>query len=530
MRSTFGFPVLALYGWAACNQAAAGLDGMREQNTIIPWHRLFFERIFTRLGFGMRAKLIALFVVIKVVPLILLASVAWEQSSNMGRELRLRTETLTEALDRALSKTGDIAVHDAMVALDNRATEDIERITTDIARRVADFLYRRDNDILFAAKMKPDAVLYRAFVETMRGNIVTQGEWELAPDGKRWIPVNMPTPGPKVTSSIKENNLSFNYRQPDGFTYESRPLFLEMTFVGLDGKEKIKVTTSERMDPALKDVSVRANTFVKAETYFPELRKLKPGDIYVSEVIGAYVGSRVIGIYTPEAAAKAGEAFDPAKSAYAGMENPLGERFKGLVRWATPVVENGEIIGYVTLALDHDHLMEFTNHIIPTAERYTELSDASGGNYAFIWDFKGRSITHARHFSIAGYDPETGDPQVPWLEDRIYDEWQKSGKPYAEFIKDVPTFADQSVARKPAPELTKQGLVGLDCRYLNFAPQCTGWFDLTRDGGSGSFVILWSGLRKLTTAATIPYYTGQYGASKRGFAFVAVGEIGRAHV
>jgi signal transduction histidine kinase/HAMP domain-containing protein len=53
--------------------------------------------------------------------------------------------------------------------------------------------------------------------------------------------------------------------------------------------------------------------------------------------------------------------------------------------------------------------------------------------------------------------------------------------------------------------------------------------DLTGDGGSGSFYILWSGLYKLTTAAAIPYYTGQYapteanGFSRRGFGFVTVG-------
>ncbi len=53
--------------------------------------------------------------------------------------------------------------------------------------------------------------------------------------------------------------------------------------------------------------------------------------------------------------------------------------------------------------------------------------------------------------------------------------------------------------------------------------------DLTKDGGSGSFYILWSGLYKLNTAAAIPYYTGQYapsadnGFSRRGFGFVAIG-------
>ncbi|MCC8193846.1 MAG: PAS domain-containing protein [Deltaproteobacteria bacterium] len=489
----------------------------------IPRHTLFIEGIFTRLGLGMRAKLITLFIFIKVLPLILLALVAWGQSSKMGRDLKVHTDELARTLDEALVKTGDIAVHDAVEALDARATEDIERTTTDIAGRVADFLYTRDADLRFVASLKPDAATYRSFVENLRGNIVRQGRWELSSDGKKWVPVDTPPQGPVIVSSIKENDRSFNYRQPEAFLYESRPLYTEISFIGLDGKEKIKVTTSPQMDAALKDVSIRSNTYVKAEEYFAALQKLRPGEIYVSDVIGAYVGSRVIGTYTPETAAEAGEEFRPEKSAYAGMENPLGERFKGIVRWGMPVMENGKKIGYVTLALDHDHIMEFTNHIIPTSQRYTELSDASEGNYAFIWDHKGRSITHARHFSIAGYDPETGDPQVPWLEDRIYDAWQASGKSYAEFIKDVPTFVDQSVNRKPAPELTRQGFVGLDCRYLNFAPQCTGWFDLTREGGSGSFVILWSGLRKLTTAAAIPYYTGQYAASKRGFGFVAVG-------
>jgi PAS domain S-box-containing protein len=81
----------------------------------------------------------------------------------------------------------------------------------------------------------------------------------------------------------------------------------------------------------------------------------------------------------------------------------------------------------------------------------------------------------------------------------------------------------QSRDKKPAAALTKEGLVGLDGRYLNHAPQCTGWFDLTREGGSGSFLILWSGIWKPNTAATIPYYTGRYGKTKRGFGFVAIG-------
>ena len=46
---------------------------------------------------------------------------------------------------------------------------------------------------------------------------------------------------------------------------------------------------------------------------------------------------------------------------------------------------------------------------------------------------------------------------------------------------------------------------------------------VTKNGGYGSFIIFWSKVWKLTTAATIPYYTGQYGGSKRGFGFVTIG-------
>ena len=498
------------------------MSGRDNKNNKISPIRLAVEDVFTRLGLGMRAKLIVLFVVIKVLPLILLALVAWRQSWILGEELKQRTGEITEKAYKALSQTGDIAISDAVKALDKRATEDIERMSTDTARRVADFLYSRDDDILTAAGLAPDLRTYEDFMQNLRRNIVKQGEWVLAKDGKSWVEAD---PGPEqriITSSLAEND-RFHYRPPEKFEYENRPLYLEMTFVDLSGQEKIKVTTSPFMSKELKDVSRRENTFCRAETYFQELGKLKPGEVYVSEVIGEYVGSKIIDVYTPATAEKAGIPYDPENSAYAGTEIPVGKRFKGLVRWATPVAENGRIVGYVTLALDHDHIMEFTAHLMPTEERYTKISDASKGNYAFIWDFKGRNIVHPRHFSIAGYNAETGEPQVPWLEAGIYKAWQASGKSYTEFIKDVPTFEKQSNSNKPSLELKSQGLVGLDCRYLNFAPQCTGWFDLTQDGGSGSFLILWSGLWKLNTAAAIPYYTGQYGQSKRGFGFVTIG-------
>ena len=109
------------------------------------------------------------------------------------------------------------------------------------------------------------------------------------------------------------------------------------------------------------------------------------------------------------------------------------------------------------------------------------------------------------------------------MDEELWAEWKASGKSWQAFSAGVPPFRDQSLKRKPSPESSTSGSVGLDCRYLNHSPQCHGWDALTEHGGSGSFVIFFSGLWKLTTAAAIPYYTGPYGASKRGFGYVTIG-------
>ncbi|MCL2127212.1 MAG: ATP-binding protein [Treponema sp.] len=471
----------------------------------------------------MRAKLIILFVLIMVIPLLLLTFIAITQFNFLGTELKNSVSSITNEANTALTKMGRIATEDSVEALRNSAITQIERTSTDLADRIADFLYQRDNDILYAAGIEPGDNAYRNFLQNRTGRIIKTGEWILARDGKSWVPRTPLQKGLYSPSTNSENDSYYRNRVPERWEYENRPLYLEMTYIDLAGNEIIKSTTSSLMDSRRKNVSDRMNTFVKAETYFNELKNLEPGEIYVSDVIGEYVGTLLIGMYTPDNAAERGLLFRPRESAYAGMENPNGRRFKGLIRWATPVVRGGRITGYVTLALDHDHIMEFVDHITPMDDRYVEMSSAYEGNYAFIWDYKCRAIAHPRHHSITGFDAETGDPQVPWLEESIYNSWKESGLSYAEFIKNEPEFNEQSRKKRPAPQLTSAGLVALDGRYLNNAPQCTGWFDLTKDGGSGSFLILWSGIWKPNTAATIPYFTGNYGNTKRGFGFVAIG-------
>ena len=485
------------------------------------------ENWLTKHGFGMRARLVIIFLIVKVIPLILLAVIAWAQIISLGDTLR------------------EIAVADSSEALNNSAIENVERMTTDTAQAVASFLYSRDDDILYAASLGASEEAYESFVNAKTGRLVNKTEWTLSDDGQKWVSTHSTAEHLQAESTNAENNDrdGFRYRSAESFEYINVPLYDEMAFIDLDGNELVKVVAENStkmnypMSSERKNISLQENTYVKAESYFEQLKALKPGEIYVSDVIGAYVGSNYIGMYVPDVLESAGATrgyeipFEPEQQAYAGEENPNGQRFEGIVRWATPVTdEAGNITGYVTFALNHDHIMEFVDHITPMNERYNELPSAFEGNYAFIWDYKCRSICHPRHNSIVGFNPETGEPQVPWLETSIYEAWQASGvEKWTDYIKDVPEFLEQSRGKTPAAQLTRLGLVGLDGRYLNNAPQCTGWMDLTEDGGSGSFYILWSGLYKITTAGAIPYYTGQYAPSeensfsRRGFGFVTIG-------
>jgi signal transduction histidine kinase len=474
---------------------------------------------------GIRGKLIAIFVLIKVVPLVLIAWFAWHATNRLGESISMKAGGMADSMLSTIRTLGQTVTDDSIRALDLRSREAIEALTTDAAKEIAGFLYDRDGDIRQASALEPTEQAFRRFLDQRQRPVYQHAPWKLADDGKSWVPEKPVTREAKVTRPVLPDNArDFHARPPEYFgEAQRRPLYVEMTYIDLDGNEKVKVTTGKLSEKSLKNVADRSNTFVRAETYFAELKKLKPGEIYVSDVIGAYVPTHAIGPYLPATLGKAGKPFKPEESAYAGTENPVGKRFRGIVRWAMPVVKGGKITGYVTLALDHDHIRQFSDRLMPTEDRYTPIADAIKGNYAFIWDHKSRSISHPRDYFIVGYDPQTGQPATPWLDADLYAEWQQSGKPSPEFLAGIPEFRDQNLKRKPAKELVQTGTVGLDCRYLNFSPQCDGWKAVTEHGGSGSFVIFFSGLWKLTTAAAIPYYTGQYGQSPQGFGFVTIG-------
>ncbi|OMH28031.1 bifunctional diguanylate cyclase/phosphodiesterase [Motiliproteus sp. MSK22-1] len=479
----------------------------------------------TRYRFGIRNKLISIFSLIKVVPLLLLALLAWKNSSDLSNRVASESSEMAGQMIDAVNVVGKMTTTESVRALDLQAQEFLERITGDTAEAVAQFLYQRDQDLRFLSTLQADTDIYQQFLNSKTRGVTGHRPWKLKEDGSGWEAQDPVSPEDRpIKPKLAENHKAFHSSNPYRREItQYRPLYREITFIDLTGQERVKATSELRQSAELRDVSEQQNTWIKAETYFSQLADLKADEIYVSNVIGAYIPSPVIGSYTPQRAAEKNIPYQPEQAAYAGKENPVGKRFEGIIRWAMPTYKDGKKIGYVTMAMDHTHLMEFTDHIVPTPERYSSISDAGSGNYAFMWDNLGRNISHPRDYFIVGYDPETGQRAVPFLEEKTWQKWQLSGLPFHQFAEQIPIYSNQSLENKPAAALIKQGYLGLDCRYLDFAPQCSGWWNLTQDGGAGSFVIFWSGLWKFTTAAAIPYFTGQYGNSRRGFGFVTIG-------
>ncbi|MDN5087789.1 sensor histidine kinase [Aliarcobacter butzleri] len=473
---------------------------------------------------SIKIKLIIIFILIKIIPLLFVSYIAYEGILKLEQYLNKSTNFLYNQSKEVISNTANASIEDSIKILDKKSQESLEKLSNEIALNIANFLYERDRDLIFLSKLELNQKVLDSFFEAKTKEITIHDEYYYDNETNSYKTKEeiKEVERDKKTANLKDNEKEFNYIDPIDFKTKSIPIYKEISFFDLQGNEKYKVSTINNQKV---NVSDSKNTFIKAEKYFHEIQKLNKNEIYVSDVIGEYIGTKVIGLFTKEKAQKSGIEFEPEKYGYAGIENPLGKRFEGIIRFITPVYKNDEKIGYISLALDHKHLQEFTDTVNPTNSNLKQnITDASLGNYAFIWDYEGKSIVHPRHYSIFGYDKNTGEKVMPWLSLDVAEKFYSSNQNINDFLKNYPKFEEQSLQKKPnLKQLKEDGNVGLDCRYLNFAPQCEGWMQLTQNGGYGSFIINWSNVWKLTTAATIPYYTGKYGNSKRGFGFVSIG-------
>jgi hypothetical protein len=272
------------------------------------------RRFDSYLKLGVLPKLLVSFLILSVVPLIILGYFANKNLNDTGLQAIKLTEEMGGNNLRSASDIGSTSIEDSVRALDKKSTEAIELRTVELAGKIADFLHERDNDIRMLASSKPDPQTYLTFYKAFNKNVVVTG--------KEAVLKQPQMNAREILSRNPENKESWINRPSINFETISKPLYREITFVDLQGKEKIKIADGQISSRFL-DVSLKENTYCKAEDYFSHLGQLRKGEIYVSRVIGPYVKGWLE--KTPQ-----GMKVKP-ESSYAGKENPEGRKFEGII-------------------------------------------------------------------------------------------------------------------------------------------------------------------------------------------------------
>lgn len=254
------------------------------------------------------------------------------------------------------------------------------------------------------------------------------------------------------------------------------PLYSSLAVVDARGHETFAIDNGAIVPSArFRDVSDPKNTEFLSEEYFARTKRLKPGEVYVSHVTGFHVGK------------------DEQLAGAADPEDAFGsQEYRGVVRFTTPVTDkSGRFAGIVVLSLDHRHLMERSQHILPGGNSLTVFPSYKSGNYAFIFDDEGWIITHPKFWDIRGVD-RTGKLVPPFSAHSTNDDIESGRIPYnldhAGFIHaNYPVVARMARAKRSGyVDITN---VGGAKKVMAFAPICYDTGDYARHGIFGAVTI-----------------------------------------
>jgi len=374
---------------------------------------------------GLLHRILLALMVVSLVPLFLIARFALDNVSQAKSEVVQRS---TQDLDRA-----------SFDGLEARA--DI------LGQSTASFLHERESDLQLLAALPRTADAYYRFSLNKQGQL-----WTIDNLGKD--------------------------------VHFAMPLYREIAFIDLNGKEVIKVTNEcddypftcrAQTSKTLNNVASPANTLFKNEDYFTEALKLDSGQIYVGTPVGLYISQ---------------------ESAYAGAQNRDGDRYRGILRYALPVYDSGTKVGVVTVAVEWLHFIELSAHVAPSSPDLQAEIDPREADFTYVIDPNGWAIAQPRHFNIAGVDDQ-GNAVTPIREEDKDnpDNWYRPGN--LAFMGFIDPVFPRLVSLDQSGEATK----------------------------GGTLTATMGGKERVLSFHSIPYYTGRYN-TKAGFGLIVLSTDG----
>jgi hypothetical protein len=315
----------------------------------------------------------------------------------------------------------------AVNVLDVKSQEDIKARAVNTANQVASFLMETKKDLQVATIIPSTEAVYKQFISENKKAV--------------WI---------KRDGKVQQVQI---------------PLYKEIALIDKNGNEQIKIVDGQAIPAGkLVNISDPANTTHKKEDYFSKTKNLNKGEVYVSPVTGFYLD----------------------KAAF-----EKGERFSGIVRFATPIFSKDGFAGIIELALDYRHLAKFTDQLVPTQAEQVYETDASSGNYAYMVDYRGLVVSHPSDYHIVGLN--------------------RDGTL-------VPTLSPQNAA-----ELTKKGAEALNMFQLGFMdPNIFAIAKEAAAGKSGIVMYKFGGHTKFVAYAPIKFYASNL-PEPSGFGWIGLG-------
>lgn len=96
-----------------------------------------------------KVKLILIFIILKIIPLFAMLYIAYLGIMKLESYVDKSTVTLFTQSKKIIGDTANLSIEDSIRNLDKKSQESLEKISYEIAQKVAGFLYERDRDLLF---------------------------------------------------------------------------------------------------------------------------------------------------------------------------------------------------------------------------------------------------------------------------------------------------------------------------------------------------------------------------------------------
>lgn len=152
---------------------------------------------------SIRIKLILLFVIIKVLPLLLIAYIAYKGAIELEKYVQDSTRFLNNQNKEIILNTANASIEDSIKNLDLKSQFTLERFSFEIANQVADFLYERDKDLLFLSKTNINDNILKDFYNSKTKDIIIHEDYVYDEKTNTWISTKAPT---KEEREIKKLN------------------------------------------------------------------------------------------------------------------------------------------------------------------------------------------------------------------------------------------------------------------------------------------------------------------------------------